>query len=63
MAADNTNYDPNYSQMIPPPSHQMGWECPKCRRIYAPFVQMCMFCPGVTFTTTSGPTGFGFTAY
>jgi hypothetical protein len=24
--------------------HDMGWECPKCGGVYAPFVPSCMFC-------------------
>ena len=21
-----------------------GWQCPICKRVYSPFVQMCMYC-------------------
>jgi hypothetical protein len=36
-----------------------GWQCPCCRRVYAPFMSMCPSCPGpvssVITTTTSEP--------
>lgn len=30
-----------------------GWECPKCGRCYAPFVQQCSWCQG--FSTLKIP--------
>jgi len=27
-------------------SHNMGWECPKCGRVYSPTTSMCAFCAG-----------------
>ena len=30
-----------------------GWECPKCKRVYAPNQPMCLFCvPATTETAT-----------
>lgn len=26
------------------PSPMQGWECPKCGRVYSPFISMCAFC-------------------
>ena len=23
-----------------------GWECPRCGRVYSPFVMMCLYCGG-----------------
>lgn len=28
-------------QLINP---MQGWQCPICKRVYSPFVQMCMYC-------------------
>jgi hypothetical protein len=37
--------------MIPfAPFVQQGWECPKCRRVYAPFVQACQTCGNLAVT-------------
>ena len=41
--------------------HNYGWICPKCGRVYGPYVNECCACnmdknsyePTVTFTTTS----------
>lgn len=35
--------------------HQLGWECPKCNRVYSPSMIMCSYCGQnqVTITTTS----------
>lgn len=35
-----------------------GWQCPCCRRVYAPFMSMCPSCPSPvsTVVTTSGDT-------
>lgn len=32
---------------------QQGWQCPLCKRIYAPFVTECFYCPrsNITYTT------------
>lgn len=29
-----------------------GWECPKCGRVYAPWMAQCTACPGQTFTAS-----------
>lgn len=36
-----------------------GWQCPCCRRVYAPFMSMCPSCspPVVSFVTTTTSTG------
>lgn len=31
-----------------------GWECPKCRRCYAPSIAMCAYCGEGTTITVSG---------
>ena len=36
---------------------QQGWQCPLCKRIYAPFVTECFYCPESgekMMTTTTG---------
>ena len=35
---------------------QQGWQCPLCKRIYAPFVTECFYCPrsGEQIMTTTG---------
>ena len=30
-----------------------GWICPKCGRVYAPWVDKCQYCGGSTITCTS----------
>jgi len=30
----------------------MGWECPKCGRVYAPTIMMCFSCPQPVVTVT-----------
>lgn len=25
-------------------SAMQGWQCPICKRVYSPFVQMCLYC-------------------
>ncbi len=32
---------------------QQGWICPKCRRVYSPFTQMCLYCKPNNTTTVS----------
>lgn len=32
---------------------QQGWECPKCGRVYAPWMPSCSACPGVVITAPS----------
>ena len=32
---------------------QQGWQCPICKRVYAPTTEMCYYCPGETQTSTS----------
>ena len=32
-----------------------GWECPKCGRVYSPFVVQCNFCCGFTLTQSRLP--------
>lgn len=40
-----------------------GWECPKCKRVYSPTTMMCIACPNLTQTGTTGssttPIGVG----
>lgn len=44
---------------IPYPMTQLsGWVCPKCGRVYAPFVATCHPC-NVGVTITYGPTSVG----
>ena len=31
---------------------QQGWICPKCQRVYAPWVDKCQYCDGSTITNT-----------
>jgi hypothetical protein len=31
-----------------------GWECPKCKRVYSPTTMMCIACPNLTQTGTTG---------
>ena len=35
------------------PTPQTGWQCPSCKRCYAPWVSMCNFCPTVTGNTST----------
>lgn len=37
--------------------HQQGWECPKCGRVYTPWVRQCSYCGNDTQLTTI-TTGF-----
>lgn len=32
---------------------QQGWICPKCGRVYSPFIQMCLYCKPNNTTTIS----------
>ena len=32
---------------------QQGWQCPICKRVYAPSVPMCFYCGNTRITTTS----------
>jgi len=41
-----------YASNVLPYSYQTGWVCPKCERVYNPIVQMCLFCPPLTYTTS-----------
>lgn len=34
----------------------MGWECPKCGRVYSPTTEMCLHCPKSVTTHTSTDT-------
>lgn len=29
-----------------------GWVCPKCGRVYAPWIDKCQYCGGSTYTYT-----------
>lgn len=40
-------------EMLP----QEGWVCPKCGRVYAPWVSMCEYCGGKTITVADGTSG------
>lgn len=31
-------------QPVNQPRHEKGWECPKCGRVYAPWVPKCDVC-------------------
>lgn len=37
---------------------QQGWQCPICKRVYAPYISMCTFCGDnmeiTTYTNTTG---------
>ena len=32
---------------------EQGWQCPICKRVYAPSVPMCFYCGNTRITTTS----------
>ena len=32
-----------------------GWQCPICKRVYSPFVHMCMYCGNKEVETTILP--------
>lgn len=32
---------------------QQGWQCPICKRVYAPNTPMCWYCGGESVTTTT----------
>lgn len=32
-----------------------GWQCPICKRVYSPFVHMCMYCGNKEVGTTTLP--------
>jgi len=64
MAVGDYNYGPNgyypygqpyYYQPVQVFQNQLGWECPKCNRVYSPSMIMCSYCgqDQVTITTTS----------
>ena len=55
LAQPFTPYDPYRPY---DPSTQMGWQCPRCRRVYAPFVPQCTSCgPATGNTVTTDSTG------
>lgn len=37
---------------------QQGWECPKCKHVYAPFTIECFRCPAEMTATTTASTSF-----
>ena len=38
-------------------SIQQGWQCPVCRRVYAPWMAQCLVCGGDRTTITNQGTG------
>lgn len=38
---------------------QQGWQCPICKRVYAPFVSECWYCGRDTVVTNIDSTGAG----
>lgn len=32
----------------------IGWECPKCGRVYSPTTTMCQYCGGQSTTVSNG---------
>ena len=42
----------NYVHTELGPTANMGWECPRCHRVFAPYVSQCVSCgePSVTVT-------------
>lgn len=51
-----TNGFPCVIHFQPLPAAGLGWECPRCRAIYAPWVSQCG-CPVPTITTTGWISG------
>ena len=39
------------STVDPGTYHQMGWQCPLCRRVFSPHVTYCTFCVPFTWPT------------
>ena len=31
-----------------------GWQCPVCKRVYSPSIQMCLFCGNQSVTVNGG---------
>ena len=42
---------------VPMVGVQQGWQCPVCKRVYAPFVSECLYCGGNTVTNVETGTG------
>jgi len=36
------------------PHAEQGWQCPICKRVYAPSVPMCFYCGGGSGEATTG---------
>lgn len=36
-----------------------GWQCPICKRVYSPFVRMCMYCGNGEVETITLPNNGG----
>ena len=40
--------DPQPGGLVDPcPTAKQGWQCPKCKRIYSPYEQSCVWCSWV----------------
>jgi len=42
---------------VPMAGVQQGWQCPVCKRVYAPFVSECPYCGRNTVTNIESGTG------
>ena len=42
---------------VPMVGAQQGWQCPVCKRVYAPFVSECLYCGRNTVTNIGTGTG------
>ena len=40
------------------PEPQQGWQCPVCRRVYAPWMAQCLTCGGERKTYTTSNTEY-----
>ena len=41
---------PLLEQLMPPSLPSQGWQCPRCQRIWAPFVRVCETCMPISPT-------------
>lgn len=46
-----STYDPNIWEWTAPSTSQQGWECPRCGKIWAPWVMQCN-CSKETWTVS-----------
>jgi hypothetical protein len=49
----SVGWQPNW-----PFAAQQGWQCPCCKRVYAPQVVKCMYCPSEATKVESATTSF-----